>query len=195
MSTVDKKLMDQMFRFAKDAVVKGVHDCEGEDAKRHFNRTDAQIMRYYMERGMRTMPFEQRILSEEAFDKRALDLGRIFIVRQLGTWEAMSYERLNRESEMIGFPELLNSLVKEGLVRRATSTIDGKTHDVLLLTEEGKRLFEEQEARLDAHANELFENLTEPEKMQLYILLRKMMGTPACEAPDASSVHVKSEIA
>ncbi len=191
MSTVDKKLMDQMLRFAKDAVVEGVNDMRGADASKRLNSRDVHVARAIMERGMRTLPIEQRVLSEAAFDKRAFDLGRIYVIRQLGIWEVMSYDALHRESENVAFPELIDGLVHEGLVRRVT---DSDNRDVLMLTDEGKELFAQQEQRLDEHAGEMFERLTEGEKMQLYLLLRKMMGTPSYEN-SASEVRCKTDIA
>ncbi len=191
MSTVDKKLMDQMLRFAKDAVVEGVNDMRGADASKRLNSRDVHVARAIMERGMRTLPIEQRVLSEAAFDKRAFDLGRVYVIRQLGIWEVMSYDVLHRESENVAFPELIDGLVHEGLVRRVT---DSDNRDVLMLTDEGKELFAQQERRLDEHAGEMFERLTEGEKMQLYLLLRKMMGTPSYEN-SASEVRCKTDIA
>ncbi len=191
MSTVDKKLMDQMLRFAKDAVVEGVNDMRGDNGSKRLNSRDVHVARAIMERGMRTLPIEQRVLSEAAFDKRAFDLGRIYVIRQLGIWEVMSYDALHRESENVAFPELIDGLVHEGLVRRVT---DSDNRDVLMLTEEGKELFAQQEQRLDEHAGEMFERLTEGEKMQLYLLLRKMMGTPAYES-STSEVRCKTDIA
>ncbi len=191
MSTVDKKLMDQMLRFAKDAVVEGVNDMRGDNGSKRLNSRDVHVARAIMERGMRTLPIEQRVLSEAAFDKRAFDLGRIYVIRQLGIWEVMSYDALHRESENVAFPELIDGLVHEGLVRRVT---DSDNRDVLMLTDEGKELFAQQEQRLDEHAGEMFERLTEGEKMQLYLLLRKMMGTPAYES-STSEVRCKTDIA
>lgn len=191
MSTVDKKLMDQMLRFAKDAVVEGVNDMRGDNGSKRLNSRDVHVARAIMERGMRTLPIEQRVLSEAAFDKRAFDLGRIYVIRQLGIWEVMSYDALHRESENVAFPELIDGLVHEGLVRRVT---DSDNRDVLMLTDKGKELFAQQEQRLDEHAGEMFERLTEGEKMQLYLLLRKMMGTPSYEN-SASEVRCKTDIA
>ncbi len=194
MSTVDKKLMDQMLRFAKDVVVEGVDDMRGGDSSRALSSRDVHVMRAIMERGMRTLPIEQRVLSEAAFDKRAFDLGRMYVIRQLGIWEIMSYEVLHRESEYVAFPELIDGLVDEGLVRRVADSSEGEQRDVLMLTDAGKELFAQQEDRLNEHAGEMFERLTEGEKMQLYLLLRKMMGTPASES-SANQVHCKTDIA
>ncbi len=191
MSAVDKKLMDQMLRFARDVVVEGVDDMRGGDDARRLSSRDAHVVRAIMERGMRTLPIEQRVLSEAAFDKRAFDLGRIYVIRQLGIWEVMSYDALHRESENLAFPELIDGLVDEGLVRRVT---DSDNCDVLMLTDAGKELFAQQEGRLDEHAGEMFERLTEGEKMQLYLLLRKMMGTPASES-STNQVRRKTDIA
>ncbi len=194
MSTVDKKLMDQMLRFAKDVVVEGVDDMRGGDSSRALNSRDVHVMRAIMERGMRTLPIEQRVLSEAAFDKRAFDLGRMYVIRQLGIWEVMSYDVLHHESEYVAFPELIDGLVDEGLVRRVSDSSEGEQRDVLMLTDAGKELFAQQEDRLNEHAGEMFERLTEGEKMQLYLLLRKMMGTPASES-NANQVHYKTDIA
>ncbi len=194
MSTVDKKLMDQMLRFAKDVVVEGVDDMRDTNSSRRLNSRDVHVARAIMERGMRTLPIEQRVLSEAAFDKRAFDLGRMYVIRQLGIWEVMSYDALHRESENVAFPELIDGLVDEGLVRRVADSSDGEQRDVLMLTDAGKKLFAEQEGRLDEHAGEMFERLTEGEKMQLYLLLRKMMGTPASES-SANQVRRKTDIA
>ncbi len=194
MSTVDKKLMDQMLRFAKDVVVEGVDDMRDSNSSRRLNSRDVHVARAIMERGMRTLPIEQRVLSEAAFDKRAFDLGRMYVIRQLGIWEVMSYDALHRESENVAFPELIDGLVDEGLVRRVADSSDGEQRDVLMLTDAGKKLFAEQEGRLDEHAGEMFERLTEGEKMQLYLLLRKMMGTPASES-SANQVRCKTDIA
>ena len=194
MSTVDKKLMDQMLRFAKDVVVEGVDDMRDSNSSRRLNSRDVHVARAIMERGMRTLPIEQRVLSEAAFDKRAFDLGRMYVIRQLGIWEVMSYDALHRESENVAFPELIDGLVDEGLVRRVADSPDGEQRDVLMLTDAGKKLFAEQEGRLDEHAGEMFERLTEGEKMQLYLLLRKMMGTPISES-SANQVRRKTDIA
>ena len=194
MSTVDKKLMDQMLRFAKDVVVEGVDDMRDGNSLRRLNSRDVHVARAIMERGMRTLPIEQRVLSEAAFDKRAFDLGRMYVIRQLGIWEVMSYDALHRESENMAFPELIDGLVDEGLVRRVTDLSDGEQRDVLMLTDAGKELFAQQEGRLDEHAGRMFERLTEGEKMQLYLLLRKMMGTPASES-SANQVRRKTDIA
>ena len=194
MSTVDKKLMDQMLRFAKEVVVEGIDDMRGGNGSRRLNSRDVHVARAIMERGMRTLPIEQRVLSEAAFDKRAFDLGRMYVIRQLGIWEVMSYDALHRESENMAFPELIDGLVDEGLVRRVTDSSDGEQRDVLMLTDAGKELFAQQEGRLDEHAGRMFERLTEGEKMQLYLLLRKMMGTPASES-SANQVRRKTDIA
>ncbi len=194
MSTVDKKLMDQMLRFAKDVVIEGVDDMRDGNSSRRLNSRDVHVARAIMERGMRTLPIEQRVLSEAAFDKRAFDLGRMYVIRQLGIWEVMSYDALHRESENMAFPELIDGLVDEGLVRRVTDSSDGEQRDVLMLTDAGKELFAQQEGRLDEHAGRMFERLTEGEKMQLYLLLRKMMGTPASES-SANQVRRKTDIA
>ena len=50
------------------------------------------------------------------------------------------------------------------------------------LSEEGKRQFARDEERLDSGTQDLFAPLNEYEKMQLYLLLRKMLGTPAFDA-------------
>lgn len=196
-STVDKKLMGQMLRFAKTVVItsanaKGgasVSDCE-KPGKR-----DAQYLRAIMERGLRTLPLEQRVLSEAAFDKRAFDLGKVFVIRQLGIWEMMSYETLRRDSEYMAFPELLDGMEKEGLVKRVVDTVDEKDNDVVMLTEAGKQMFSEQEEALEKRAEELFGDLTEGEKMQLYVLLRKVQGTPAYESESPSDVRKRAGIA
>lgn len=164
MSTVDKKLMGQMLRFAKTVVITSANAKEGasvSDCERPGKR-DAQYLRAIMERGLRTLPLEQRVLSEAAFDKRAFDLGKVFVIRQLGIWEMMSYETLRRDSEYVAFPELLDGMEKEALEKRA---------------------------------EELFGDLTEGEKMQLYVLLRKVQGTPAYEPESPSDVRKRAGIA
>ena len=141
MSTVDKKLMGQMLRFAKTVVITSANAKEGasvSDCEKPGKR-DAQYLRAIMERGLRTLPLEQRVLSEAAFDKRAFDLGKVFVIRQLGIWEMMSYETLRRDSEYVAFPELLDGMEKEGLVKRVVDTVDGKDNDVVMLTEAGKK--------------------------------------------------------
>lgn len=197
MSAVDKKLMDQMLRFARTVVVTSANARDGAtvgDCAKPGKR-DAQYMRAIMERGIRTLPLEQRILSEAAFDKRAFDLGRVYVIRQLGTWEMMSYDELHRESEYVAFPELMDGLVEEGLVKRIVDTVDGEERDIVMLTDEGKQRFEEQEQALDKRADELFGTLTEGEKMQLYLLLRKVMGSPAYETESAEEVRKRASIA
>ena len=183
MSTVDKKLMGQMLRFAKTIVITSANAKEGasvSDCERPGKR-DAQYLRAIMERGLRTLPLEQRVLSEAAFDKRAFDLGKVFVIRQLGIWEMMSYETLRRDSEYVAFPELLDGMEKE--------------NDVVMLTEAGKQMFSEQEEALEKRAEELFGDLTEGEKMQLYVLLRKVQGTPAYEPESPSDVRKRAGIA
>lgn len=190
-STVDKKLMGQMLRFAKTVVITSANAKEGasvSDCEKPGKR-DAQYLRAIMERGLRTLPLEQRVLSETAFDKRAFDLGKVFVIRQLGIWEMMSYETLRRDSEYMAFPELLDGMEKEGLVKRVVDTVDGKDNDVVMLTEAGKQMFSEQEEALEKRAEELFGDLTEGEKMQLYVLLRKVQGTPAYESESPSDVR------
>lgn len=197
MSAVDKKLMDQMLRFAKTVVVTSANARAGattEECAKPGKR-DAQYMRAIMERGIRTLPLEQRILSEAAFDERAFDLGRIYVIRQLGIWEMMSYKELHRESEYVAFPELVEGLEEEGLVKRTVVDCDGIQEEVMTLTDEGKKLFAEQEQLLDKRANELFGSLTEGEKMQLYLLLRKVMGSPAFESDQADEVRRQTGIA
>lgn len=190
-SAVDKKLMGQMLRFAKTVVITSANAKEGasvSDCEKPGKR-DAQYLRAIMERGLRTLPLEQRVLSEAAFDKRAFDLGKVFVIRQLGIWEMMSYETLRRDSEYMAFPELLDGMEKEGLVKRVVDTVDGKDNDVVMLTEAGKQMFSEQEEALEKRAEELFGDLTEGEKMQLYVLLRKVQGTPAYESESPSDVR------
>lgn len=197
MSTVDKKLMGQMLRFAKTVVVASANAQSGtsvSDSEKPVKR-DAEYVRAIMERGIRTLPLEQRILSEAAFDKRAFDLGRVYVIRQLGIWEMMRYEDLHRESEYVAFPELLDGLEEEGLVKRVADNADGEERDIVMLTEAGKQLFSEQEVALEKRADELFGNLTEGEKMQLYLLLRKMQGTPAYESETAEEVRARASIA
>ena len=68
MSTVDKKLMGQMLRFAKTVVITSANAKEGasvSDCEKPGKR-DAQYLRAIMERGLRTLPLEQRVLSEAA---------------------------------------------------------------------------------------------------------------------------------
>ena len=75
-----------MLRFAKTVVITSANAKEGasvSDCERPGKR-DAQYLRAIMERGLRTLPLEQRVLSEAAFDKRAFDLGKVFVIRQLG---------------------------------------------------------------------------------------------------------------
>lgn len=190
-STIDKKLMGQMLRFAKTVVITSANAKEGasvSDCEKPGKR-DAQYLRAIMERGLRTLPLEQRVLSEAAFDKRAFDLGKVFVIRQLGIWEMMSYETLRRDSEYMAFPELLDGMEKEGLVKRVVDTVDGEDNDVVMLTEAGKQMFSEQEEALEKRAEELFGDLTEGEKMQLYVLLRKVQGTPAYESESPSDVR------
>lgn len=190
-STVDKKLMGQMLRFAKTVVIASANAKEGasvSDCEKPGKR-DAQYLRAIMERGLRTLPLEQRVLSEAAFDKRAFDLGKVFVIRQLGIWEMMSYETLRRDSEYMAFPELLDGMEKEGLVKCVVDTVDGEDNDVVMLTEAGKQMFSEQEEALEKRAEELFGDLTEGEKMQLYVLLRKVQGTPAYESESPSDVR------
>ena len=190
-NAVDKKLMGQMLRFAKTVVITSANAKEGasvSDCEKPGKR-DAQYLRAIMERGLRTLPLEQRVLSEAAFDKRAFDLGKVFVIRQLGIWEMMSYETLRRDSEYMAFPELLDGMEKEGLVKRVVDTVDGKDNDVVMLTEAGKQMFSEQEEALEKRAEELFGDLTEGEKMQLYVLLRKVQGTPAYESESPSDVR------
>lgn len=197
MSTVDKKLMGQMLRFAKTVVITSANAKEGasvSDCEKPGKR-DAQYLRAIMERGLRTLPLEQRVLSEAAFDKRAFDLGKVFVIRQLGIWEMMSYETLRRDSEYVAFPELLDGMEKEGLVKRVVDTVDGEDNDVVMLTEAGKQMFSEQEEALEKRAEELFGDFTEGEKMQLYVLLRKVQGTPAYEPESPSDVRKRAGIA
>ena len=154
MSTVDKKLMGQMLRFAKTVVITSANAKEGTsvaDCEKPGKR-DAEYLRAIMERGLRTLPLEQRVLSEAAFDKRAFDLGKVFVIRQLGIWEMMSYETLRRDGEYVAFPELLDGMEKEGLVKRIVDTVDGKDNDVVILTEAGKQMFSEQEEALEQRA-------------------------------------------
>ena len=107
----------------------------------------------------------------------------------------MRYEDLHRESEYVAFPELLDGLEEEGLVKRVADNADGEERDIVMLTEAGKQLFSEQEVALEKRADELFGNLTEGEKMQLYLLLRKMQGTPAYESETAEEVRARASIA
>ena len=107
----------------------------------------------------------------------------------------MSYETLRRDSEYVAFPELLDGMEKEGLVKRVVDTVDGKDNDVVMLTEAGKQMFSEQEEALEKRAEELFGDLTEGEKMQLYVLLRKVQGTPAYEPESPSDVRKRAGIA
>lgn len=197
MSAVDKKLMDQMLRFAKTVVIASANARTGASTEEcaQPGKRDAQYMRAIMERGIRTLPLEQRILSEAAFDKRAFGLGRMYVIRELGIWEMMSYEELHKESEYVAFPELIEGLEEEGLVKRLTTNANGSQQEVVMLTEEGKCIFEKQEKMLDERADELFGNLTEGEKMQLYLLLRKVMGSPAFESDQANEVRKQAGIA
>lgn len=66
---------------------------------------------------------------------------------------------------------------------------------MVMLTEAGKQMFSEQEEALEKRAEELFGDLTEGEKMQLYVLLRKVQGTPAYEPESPSDVRKRAGIA
>gem|GEM_PF-1505135 len=141
MSTVDKKLMGQMLRFAKTVVITSANAKEGtsvSDCERPGKR-DAQYLRAIMERGLRTLPLEQRVLSEAAFDKRAFDLGKVFVIRQLGIWEMMSYETLRGVSEYVAFPELLDGRENKGLENALLTLSMGKTTTWLCLPKQASR--------------------------------------------------------
>lgn len=196
-SAVDKKLMDQMLRFAKIVVVTSANARAGATTEEcaQPGKRDAQYMRAIMERGIRTLPLEQRILSEAGFEKRAFDLGRMYVIRELGIWEMMSYGELHRESEYVAFPELMDGLVEEGLVKLVSLEAEEQQQEICMLTEAGKELFAKQEQALDKRADELFGNLTEAEKVQLYLLLRKVMGSPAFESDQANEVRRQAGIA
>ena len=72
----------------------------------------------------------------------------------------------------------------------------GKTTTWLYLPNRARQMFSEQEEALEKRpAEELFGDLTEGEKMQLYVLLRKVQGTPAYEPESPSDVRKRAGIA
>lgn len=180
MSTVDKKLMDQMFRLTKntiasvseknDRVLGGARVSEIED-----------VTRVVVERGLRSLPLEQRVLLESERDRRTLELGRSQVLRLLGTWGMMSVDAVQEEFPRSDVPALLDALEQEGVVTCFVDASLGSGQQVVALTEEGKRQFSAREDAWNERAGLLFSQLNEYEKMQLYLLLRKMQGTPAYE--------------
>lgn len=182
MSTVDKKLMDQMFRLTKntiasvseknDRILEGARVSEVEE-----------VTRTVVERGLRSLPLEQRVLLESERDRRTLELGRSQVLRLLGTWGMMSVEAVQDEFPRTDVPALLDTLEHEGLVTCFVDASLGSEQRVVALTDEGKCQFAAREDVWNERAGMLFSQLNEYEKMQLYLLLRKMQGTPAYEEP------------
>lgn len=182
MSTVDKKLMDQMFRLTKNTVasVSGKGD---PTSRAVLSSGQQEVMRTVVERGLRSLPLEQRVLLESERDRQVLEIGRSQVLRLLGTWGVMSVDVVCAEYPNIDVPFFLDALEKEGLVTRFVDDSLGSEQEVVALTDEGKRQFSAQEELWNEKAGSLFAQLNEYEKMQLYLLLHKMMGTPAYESP------------
>ena len=166
MSTVDKKLMDQVLRLSKGAAL---------DATDHYGyRTQKRedTVRTIVERGMGTLPLEQRIMIKEKHQQRIEEIGRDQILRLLGTWGAMTVDAIQSEFPSVETTVYLMRYEEEGLIERRTLVSGKGVQEVVVLTEEGKRRFAAQEEALDECAADLFSALTEYEKMSLYLLLR-----------------------
>ena len=163
MSTVDKKLMDQVLRLSKGAAL---------DATDHY--------------GYRTQKREDTVRT--IVERGIEEIGRDQILRLLGTWGAMTVDAIQSEFPSVETTVYLMRYEEEGLIERRTLVSGKGVQEVVVLTEEGKRRFAAQEEALDECAADLFSALTEYEKMSLYLLLRKMLGTPAYELTPRDAV-------
>lgn len=190
MSTVDKKLMYQMLRLTKATVetVTSEHGQTSASQKEVSTPPVKELARTVFERGIKTLPLEQRILLNAEQDKHSFEMGRSHIVMLLGTWGVMGKDTVEEECNRSLVPDLLPRLIEEGTVRCYVDSSLGSEQEVVTLTEAGQELFNEREGRLNDKASVLFESLNEHEKIHLYLLLRKLMGTPAYEG-DASDVQ------
>lgn len=176
MSAVDKKLADQIMRLGKNAA--HVLDLQYEGRFSEQGQKNRAAVRAVIERGMGTLPFEQRVLATQEYERGIVDTLRGRVVRLLGTWDSMDVDRFCAEFPQVEPERMIAYCEEEGIIDR--STIDGR--EVVSLSEEGKRQFARDEERLDSGTQDLFAPLNEYEKMQLYLLLRKMLGTPAFDA-------------
>lgn len=182
MSTVDKKLMDQMFRLTKNTIV-SVSEKSDQTLDGVRIAEDQEVIRSVVERGLRSLPLEQRVMIESERDRQARELGRSQILRLLGTWGVMSVDAVCAEFPRVDVPAFLEAYEREGVVTCYVDSSLGSEQKVVALTDEGKRRFAAQEELWNERAGALFGQLNEYEKMQLYLLLRKMQGTPAYESP------------
>lgn len=184
MSTVDKKLMYQMLRLTKNVIAAAA------DQKHAILPSDenpralqaAELTRAVIERGIKTLPLEQRILFNAEQDQRSFERGRNRIVSLLGTWGVMSKEVVAQECEQTLIPHLFDRLIDEDIIQCTTDSSLGCEQEVITLTEAGQELFIEREQVINDTAGSLFQSLNEHEKMHLYLLLRKLMGSPAYES-------------
>lgn len=184
MSTVDKKLMYQLLRLTKN-VVATTNDPKHQNVMSDEHSTGlpvTDLARGILERGIKTLPLEQRILINAEQDQRTFERGRNRIVSLLGTWGVMSKEVVEQECEQALIPGLFDRLIDEEIIRCTTDSSLGYEQEVITLTETGYDLFAERELAINNIASSLFQSLNEHEKMHLYLLLRKLMGTPAYES-------------
>ena len=180
MSAVDKKLMDQVLRLGKRTAVSTADQYGsrlGED-----NAAQREAMRRVIERGMTSLPLEQRVLFGFERGQQAEELGRDQLLRLLGTWGSLTVDALSREFPHMDVDSFLGCYEAEGLIERKTLYTSEGEQEYVVLTDDGARQFALREGQWDEKAGELFSELNEYEKMQLYLLLRKMMGTPAHDA-------------
>ena len=163
MSAVDKKLMDQVLRLGKRTAV-STADQYGSRLSED-NAAQREVMRRVIERG-----------------QQAEELGRDQLLRLLGTWGSLTVDALSREFPHMDVDSFLGRYEAEGLIERKTLYTSEGEQEYVVLTDDGARQFALREGQWDEKAGELFSELNEYEKMQLYLLLRKMMGTPAHDA-------------
>lgn len=183
MSAVDKKLMDQVLRLGKRTAV-STADQYGSRLSED-NAAQREVMRRVIERGMTSLPLEQRVLFGFERGQQAEELGRDQLLRLLGTWGSLTVDALSREFPHMDVDSFLGRYEAEGLIERKTLYTSEGEQEYVVLTDDGARQFALREGQWDEKAGELFSELSELneyEKMQLYLLLRKMMGTPAHDA-------------
>lgn len=186
MSTVDKKLLDQVIRLAKSSVVsaaatKGVSLSTSDGVRLDTPNPNLATLQSIIQRGIATLPLEQRVMLGAETKGRVLSVAGDQLIRVIGTWGVMSSDVVRAECAHYTDPHVFDKLVEDGLLECYTDSSLGSEQELVTLSEAGKQRFAELEGTWDEQAEELFSPLNEYEKMQLYLLLRKMMGSPAAE--------------
>ena len=186
-SDLDRELMQAVILFFQRtyrAIIK-MHQEEAKTIKMVSEEdplSGLEVTLKALERGMRSLPLEERLFLDIQRGERDYMLSRDFVLRLLGNEGTLTRGELERECEgMHTFDkDIFTKMQQNDLIIVSVDPNGNAENDMMTLTASGIATWKDVDQIRLSQAHQLFGGLSEEEKEQLLKLLRKL--TPKLSA-------------